>query len=227
VELAAEAREEPRPRRSLLSEARTGISDVISRPHVRTLLASSTGVVLCVGVTNVGEVVLARQVLGVGGSGLATMVAAGGIGTVLGSLTARLTSAGAWMWRRAYLIGVTAMVLELLACAALSSFWLVVPALAVGGFGNGTALVHDRLLLSDSTPESLHGRVFALQKTCVSLAFALSFVGAGAVIALGGVQLSFLLSGLTMLGVMSLAFPRLRTAWPRPPAPVAGLPATR
>ena len=51
-----------------------------------TLLGSSTGVVLCIGITNVGEVVLAREVLDVGGTGLAVMVAAGGLGTVLGSL---------------------------------------------------------------------------------------------------------------------------------------------
>jgi MFS family permease len=225
--LAAEEREEVRPRRSLLSEARTGVRDVMGRPHVRTLLASSTGVVLCVGVMNVGEVVLARDVLGVGDSGLAAMVTAGGVGTVLGSLATRFTDAGPSMWRRAYLIGLTAMAAELLACAALNSFWVAIPTLTLGGFGNGIALVHDRLLLSEGTPESLHGRVFALQKTCVSLAFALSFVGAGAAIVLGGVRLAFLLAGLTMLGVMSLAFPRLRAAWPRPAGAVAGLPATR
>jgi MFS family permease len=224
--IAPEAREEFRPRLSLLHEARLGIEALLARPEVRTLLASSTGVVLCVGVTNVGEVVLAREVLGVGGSGLAMMVTAGGVGTVLGSLGARFTRGGAWLWRRAYLIGAGAMAIELLACAILPSFWLVVPALAIGGFGNGLALVHDRLLLSDSTPESLHGRLFALQKTCVSFAFALSFVAAGAVIALGGVQLAFLLSGLSMLAVISVAFPRLRAAWPRPTT-LAALPATR
>jgi predicted MFS family arabinose efflux permease len=211
---------------SLLQEARTGIQTLLQRPEVRTLLASSTGVVLCVGVTNVGEVVLARDVLGVGGSGLALMVTAGGVGTALGSLASRFTRGGAWLWRRAYLIGVTAMVSELLACAVLDSFWLVVPALAIGGFGNGLALVHDRLLLSQTTPEALHGRLFALQKTCVSLAFAVSILAAGAVIVLGGVQLAFLLSGLALLGVMSLAVPRLRAAWPSP-NPVAAVPATR
>jgi MFS family permease len=225
-ELASEARESVRPRSSLLREARLGIQDLLSRREVRTLLASSTGVVLCVGVTNVGEVVLARDVLGVGGSGLAMMVTAGGVGTALGSLATRFTRGGVWHWRRAYVIGLAAMAVELLACAVLHSFWLIVPALALGGFGNGLALVHDRLLLSDSTPESLHGRLFALQKTCVSLAFAISFVAAAAVIVLGGVQLAFLLSGLTMLAVIALAFPRLRAAWPRP-TPLAAVPATR
>jgi hypothetical protein len=226
--LAVEERDELRPRLSLLSEARAGVRALLAVPSVRTLLASSTGVVLCVGVTNVGEVVLSREVLGVHGTGLALMVTAGGVGTVLGSLSARFTGAGgSWVWRRAYLVGLTAMAVELLACAVVESFWLVLPALMLGGFGNGMALIHDRLLLSHSTPESLHGRLFALQKTCVSLAFAISFIVAGAVIAYGSVQLAFLLSALTMFGVMALAFPRLRATWPRPDAPLAALPATR
>ena len=127
---------------------------------------------LCIGITNVGEVVLAREVLHVGGSGLALLVTAGGLGTILGSLCARFTTAGAWAWRRAYVLGIAVMAVELVGCATLDSFWLVVPALAIGGFGNGLALVHDRLLLAHSTPEPLHGRLFALQKTCTSLAFA-------------------------------------------------------
>jgi MFS family permease len=226
--LSPEARAELRPRMSLLGEARAGVRALLAVPSVRTLLASSTGVVLCVGVTNVGEVVLAREVLGVRGSGLATMIMSGGVGTVLGSLSARFTGAGeSWVWRRAYFVGLMAMAVELLACAFVESFWLVLPALMLGGFGNGMALVHDRLLLTDSTPESLHGRLFALQKMCVSLAFAISFVVAGAVIVNGSVQLAFLLSALTMFGVMALAFPRLRAAWPHPDAPRTALPATR
>ena len=108
------------------------------------------------------------------------------------------------------------MAVELLACAVLHSFWLVVPALMLGGFGNGLALVHDRLLLAHSTPQSLHGRLFALQKTCTSFAFALSFLASGALIASAGVQTAFLVSGLGLTLVMASALPRLRAAWPVP-----------
>ena len=76
----------PAARASLFADARAGVRELAGRPEVRALLGSSTGVVLCIGITNVGEVVLAREVLGVGGSGLAVMVTAGGLGTVLGSL---------------------------------------------------------------------------------------------------------------------------------------------
>jgi MFS family permease len=208
---------------SLLAEARAGVRELTGRADVRALLGSSTAAVLCIGVTNVGEVVLAREVLGAGGSGLAALMTAGGVGTVIGSLAARYRSS--WEWRRAYLVGLACMAADLLGCAVLPSLWLLLPVFVLGGFGNGYALVHDRLLLSHSTPEALHGRLFALQKTCTSLAFALSFVGASALIAAGGVQLAFLSSGVGLLCVIAVAMPRLRAAWPTPETPGAVSPA--
>jgi MFS family permease len=208
----------PAARTSLLADARAGVRALARLPRVRTLLLSSTGVVLCVGVTNVGEVVLAREVLGVGGPGLALMVAAGGLGTVLGSLGTRFTAGGPWRWRRAYGVGLAACLVELLVCAFCGSLWIILPALALGGLGNGLALVHDRMLLSASTPEALHGRLFGLQRTCVSLAFAVSYIASGALIAGAGVQGAFLVMAVGLTVVMFVALPRLRAAWPAPAA---------
>jgi MFS family permease len=200
---------------SLFAEARAGIRDVAGRPEIRALLGSSTAAVLCIGMTNVGEVVLARDVLDVGGTGLAMLMTAGGVGTVAGSLAARFK--GTWEWRRAYVVGLACMAADLLACSALPSFWLLLPIFVLGGFGNGFALVHDRLLLSHTAPVSLHGRLFALQKTCTSFAFAASFLGAGALIAGAGVQIAFLCAGLGLVAVVAAVAPRLRAAWPAPP----------
>jgi MFS family permease len=208
---------------SLLSDVRRGMRELSGRPQVRLLLMSSTAAVLCAGVTNVGEVVLARHVLGLGGSGLAMLVAAAGLGTVLGSLAAR--SRFTWEWRRAYICGLTCMAADLVLCALAPSLWLLLPIFAVGGFGNGFALVHDRLLLADAVPSSLHGRVFALQKGLTSLAFAVSFAGASVLIAVVGVQHTFLIAGTGMLVVVLTAAPRLRAAWPAPaPAPAPATP---
>jgi MFS family permease len=201
---------------SLLSDVRKGMRELSGRPEVRLLLMSSTGAVLCAGVTNVGEVVLAREVLGLGGSGLAMLVAAAGLGTVLGSLTAR--SRFTWEWRRAYIIGLTCMAADLVLCAIAPSLWLLLPIFMVGGFGNGFALVHDRLLLADAVPSFLHGRVFALQKGLTSLAFAVSFGGASVLIAVVGVRHTFLIAGTGMLIVVLTSAPRLRAAWPAPAA---------
>jgi MFS family permease len=204
--------------RSLFADARAGVREVAARPEVRVLLWSSTGVVLCIGVTSVGEVILARDVLRVGGTGLALMITAGGIGMVLGSLTARFSSAGPWRWRQVYLAGVSAMALELIACSVLHSHVLVVLALFVGGLGNGAALVHDRLLLASSAPDALHGRLFSLQRMCIAAAFTTSFVGAGALITTLGVRPTLLVAGVGLSLVTCAAAPRLRRAWPAPPA---------
>ena len=48
------------------------------------------------------------------------------------------------------------------------------------------------------------------------MAFAFSFLGAGALIAEGGVQLAFLCAGLSLLCVVAAVGPRLRAAWPAP-----------
>ena len=214
---AAEAQAERGP--SVWAEARAGVRELAGRPEVRALLGSSTAAVICIGMTNVGEVILAREVLGTGGSGLAVLMTAGGVGTVAGSLAARFKVA--WEWRRAYQVGLGCMAFDLLACATLPSFWLLVPVFVIGGFGNGFALVHDRLLLSHAAPESMHGRLFALQKACTSLGFAVSFLSAGAMIAFGGVQIAFLIAGIGLLCVIVAVSPRLRAAWPTPvpPAP--------
>jgi hypothetical protein len=168
----------------------------------------------------VGEVVLAREVLGLGGSGLAILVAAGGLGTVLGSLAAR--SRMVWEWRRAYTTGLACMAADLLLCSTAPALPILVPVFVLGGFGNGYALVHDRLLLAAAAPPALHGRVFALQKALTSCAFAVSFGGASVLIAFGGVRSTFLLAGVLLLAVLVVAGPRLRAAWPAPSSSPGG-----
>jgi MFS family permease len=208
--------DEPAERRSLWTDLRVGLRALGGLHGVRLLLASSTAAVLFAGVTNVGEVILARDVLGAGASGLAAMVAAHGVGTVLGSLMARFR--WAFQWRRAYIAGLACMAVDLVLCALAPSLWLLLPVFALGGFGNGFALVHDRLLLGAAVPTALHGRVFALQKALTSLAFAGSFVAASVLISTGGIQATFALAAAGMLGVIAVSAPRLRAVWPAPAA---------
>jgi hypothetical protein len=215
---AAAAADAVAPRmNSLWADVREGLSALTGRPEVVALLLSSTAAVLCIGVTNVGEVVLARHVLGLGGSGLAMLVAAGGLGTVLGSLAARGSTAA--QWRRSYMVGLGCMAADLLLCSMAPPLAILVLVFVLGGFGNGYALVHDRLLLGAAVPDALHGRVFALQKALTSFAFAGSFAGASVLIAATDVQHTFLVAGVLMLGVVACAGPRLRAAWPAVSAP--------
>ena len=97
-------------------------------------------------------------------------------------------------------------------------------AFALGGFGNGLALVHDRLLLAHAVPEALHGRLFALHKTCTSAAFVLAFVGAGILISTLGVQAMFLFAGLLLIVIILIVRPHLRALWPEPASEQAAAP---
>jgi MFS family permease len=193
-------------------------------PGVRILLGSSTVAVVAVGMVNVGEVLLARGLLGVGGSGLAALMTASGVGTFLGSTFGARTGT-TWQWRRAYIAGLICMAGDLVLCAVAPYFWLLVVTFALGGFGNGLALVHDRLLLAHTVPEPLHGRLFALHKTCTSAAFVISFVLAGALISTLGIQAMFLCGGIALIAIIVAVRPPLKALWPEPaPEPGPGSP---
>ena len=200
---------------SLLASLRSGTREIAARPGVRLLLGSSTGAVIAVGMVNVGEVMLARELLDVGGSGLAALMTASGVGTFLGSTFGARTGT-TWQWRKAYLVGLICMAVDLLLCAVAPVFWLILVTFALGGFGNGLALVHDRLLLAHAVPDALHGRLFALHKTCTSAAFVIAFVAAGALIAALGVQAMFLFAGLLLVVIIMIVRPHLRALWPEP-----------
>jgi MFS family permease len=200
---------------TLLASLRSGAREIAARPGVRLLLASSTGAVVAVGMVNVGEVLLARELLDVGGSGLAALMTASGVGTFVGSTFGARIGA-TWQWRKAYTLGLVCMAADLILCAVAPFFWLVLMTFAIGGFGNGLALVHDRLLLAHSVPQPLHGRLFALHKTCTSGAFVIAFVAAGLLISTLGVQAMFLCAGLLLIVIILIVRPRLRALWPEP-----------
>ena len=211
-----------RPVGSLLASVRTGARAIAAIPGVRLLLASSTVAVVAVGMVNVGEVVLARELLGIGGSGLAALMTASGVGTCLGS-TFGVRTGTSWQWRRAYLAGLACMAADLVLCAFVPYFPLLLLTFSLGGFGNGLALVHDRLLLAHAVPEALHGRLFALHKTCTSAAFVAAFVAAGALISVLGVQAMFLCGGMALIVIILVVRPPLKALWPEP----AGDPAAQ
>ena len=73
-----------------------------------------------------------------------------------------------------------------------------------------------RLLLAHTVPEALHGRLFALHKTCTSGAFVIAFVLAGALISTLGIQAMFLCGGLALMLIIVMVRPPLRALWPEP-----------
>ena len=148
--------------------------------HSRVLLAVFFAwnlVMLANAGINVTEVVLAKVEFDSGDVGFGLMWAASGLGLLIGSLWAPR-----WLELRGILF-VYAGALLLMGfgafTAALSpNVWVALPCMAIGGIGNGSAVVYNSLLVQRGAPDHLRGRAFTV---IMSTNFAL--LGLGMIVA--------------------------------------------
>jgi MFS family permease len=110
---------------------------------------------------NVAEVVLAKVAFDSGDVGFGLLWAASGSGLLLGSLYAPR-----WLELRGMLIVYTGalalMGFGALTAAVSPSVWVALPCMALGGAGNGAAVVYNSLLVQRGAPDQLRGRVFTV-----------------------------------------------------------------
>jgi MFS family permease len=110
---------------------------------------------------NVSEVSLAKVSFDAGDLGFGLMWAASGLGLALGSLLA-----ATWLEQRGITIVYTgAMILMAFgaATAAISpNVWVAIWCMALGGAGNGAAVVYNSLLVQRGAPDRLRGRAFTV-----------------------------------------------------------------
>jgi MFS family permease len=204
--------------RAMLREAREGLVVTTHTPGVRVVVLASTAIVLFAATLNVAELLLAHD-LGVGPSGFAVLLVALGVGVVAGSVWGASSSTLDELKRR-YIGGLLIVGLGLVAMAVAPRFAVALPAFLVMGFGNGVVVVHERLLVQATMPDALMGRAFAVLDTTTSWAFALAFVGAGAVISLIGTRGLLGVAGAASVAVWLYATVALRGVW-NEPTPVA------
>ena len=190
---------------------RAGLRALAALRGVRVLLMASTGVVACLGMVNVGELVLAREALGAGNSGYGALVAAMGGGIAVGSLLGSRGGSAARL-RVRYLAGVAVCALALLGIAVAPSLVLALPGFFVLGLGNGVALAHENLILQTTVADGLLGRVFGARNALASAAFVVAFLSAGAFASAVGPRPLFAVAGTGVLLAWALAVLALRRA---------------
>ncbi len=166
------------------------VRSVLGDARARTLIVCSAAAALCGGMLNVAELALSQRDLASGGSGLAVLLGAGGVGLVAGS---GLGGQG----RDALGLGVLAA--GMLGAAVAPALVFAVPAFALIGAGNGIFFVSNRLMLQRSVPEHLHGRAFGLLSSGDSWALCCAVVLGGGLVSLIGARGTFTIAGSAML----------------------------
>ena len=204
---------------SLLREARAGVRTVARMSGIRAVIVGSSAVVLFLGLFNVGEMLLAENELGAGNSGFAMLVAIFGLGVVVGSL-AGAGSSKPLVLKQRYLLGLVILGAGFIGAAAAPSFAMAAVGFAVGGFGNGLFLVHERLLLQVTIQEDLLGRVFGLRDALDAWAWTIAFASAGFLLATLDTRVVLMVAGGGVLAVTAISAWALRGAWATP-SPVA------
>jgi MFS family permease len=194
----------------LLRQAREGVVAIARMPGVKTLVLSSSGVILFGAMVNVAELLLAKA-LGVGAVGYSVLVAIFCAGVAVGSLSGA-GGTGVPEYKRRYLLGILLIGAGLLA-AAVPSYPVAALGLALAGLGNGVALVNERLICQRVIPDGVMARAFAVFDTAGSWAFAIAFVGAGALLSFTGPRPLLLLAGLGSVFIWTLAKVALRGLW--------------
>ena len=208
----ASERARVRDRSSVLSSVRAGLVAANRARGTLALLLSSAACVAFLGVVNVGELLLAREELQASDTEFSILVTAMGFGVAAGTLFGANGGALVTLKRR-YLRGLLLCAAGLFACGVAPTFLAALPAFAALGFGNGLALVHERLLLQSTLSDEIMGRVFGLRSSLVAFAFGGAFLLAGGGAALLGPRPLFLLAAAGGLIAWATASVALRATW--------------
>jgi MFS family permease len=204
--------EEGAARRSLLHEARLGLREAARMPGIRTLIATTAGVMFAAGLFNVAEPLFATETLDVGGSGFGLLIASFAAGFVAGSL--RGAGGGELpVLRRRYLQGLFLGGIGVLATGVAPGLLIALLTFGLAGFGNGLLLVHERVLFNRVVPDQLQGRMFAVSDTAASWAFGLSYLCAGPLLSAIGVRETILIAGAASIAIAGVATVALRGHW--------------
>lgn len=198
--------------RSLLADARDGTRTIMRMPGVRTVILSSSAIILFAGLFNVAEFLLATQELQAGNSAFSVLVAVFGVGVGAGSLVGARGGTMSVLKRR-YVAGLAVTGVGFAGAGLAPAYATAAGAFAVAGFGNGLVLVHERLLLQSAVHDDLLGRVFGLKDATTAWGFGIAFAAGGGLVAVLGTREVLVVSGAGALLVALLSWVALARTW--------------
>lgn len=207
--LIGTARQLPTPEHdgqlSIRARLTAGLAFVASRPDLRTLIVTESVAFVFLFLIVPIEVVYAKRTLGAGDAGYGALLAAWGVGLLLGSaLFARLRGrrVGPVVVAATSVIGVA-----YLAMAAAPGIVLACGAAVVGGVGNGVQWVSVLTAVQERVEDAFQARVVGLLESVGAAAPGIGFVLGGVLAALWSPRTAFAVAG---AGVLMVAFAMAR-----------------
>jgi MFS family permease len=204
IAMATDAAGEAERSPSLLRQAREGLATAWKIPGVAALMVATTVAVMAFGVMNAGELLLVRHGLHAGNGAFSLLVAASGLGIVVGALAAGGDGNDS-VFRRRYLMGLAMASIGFVAAGLAPGVPAAAAAFLLAGAGNGYAVASERVLLQRWVPDALRARVFGAKHAMVSSSMMASYALTGAVLAVLDVRTVFVAAGVAGLLACAVA----------------------
>jgi MFS family permease len=207
VEVSVLARKAPDGAMKMLREGARATRQI---PGMLVLFVTVLSAILAGGLMNVGDPLLARNVLHAGNSGFAALKVAIGVGLVLGTVLSGPRGNPVDSLRNSYFraLGMAAVGIAIMGVSP--DLPIALLGCLVLGAGNGLAVARHLQLIQLTTPERLIGRINGLLNAAEAAAFVVAFVTAGAAVALLGVRETFAISAAGVFVAAVVGFLRMR-----------------
>jgi MFS family permease len=190
-------------------DVRDGVALVLGTPQLRTVLIVWNIVIVGNAALNVAEVFFAKDSLDSGNFGYGVLVAATGVGLVVGSLLAPFALEKLGL-RRLYPTSVGLMGVGALAASAAPTVWVAAPLIAIATLGNGAAIVCNQLLVQRGAPDVMRGRAIAVLMSSTSLTIVCSMAVTGVLTNAFGGRTLWVVAGCIYLFGSAIAYVRTR-----------------
>ena len=187
------------------ADVRDGFGLVLRSRHLVTVLVAWSTAGIANACVNVAEVPIAKTAIGAGNLGLGFLVAATGVGLVIGSFFAA-SALGSFGMTKVY--GGSFLLMGVGFGLASASPTIAVAAVLAGvaTIGNGAAIVCNQVLVQRGAPDAMRGRALAVLMSSYYAVMGLSMAGAGILVDIAGARTVWAVAGGVYLAAAVIAF---------------------
>jgi MFS family permease len=187
------------------ADVRDGLGLVLRSRHLVTVLVVWSTAGVATACVNVGEVPLAKLEIGAGNLGLGFLVAATGVGLVIGSFFAA-SALGTLGMTRVYGGSLLLMGAGFGLAAAAPTIAVAAVLAGIATIGNGAAIVCNQVLVQRGAPDAMRGRALAVLMSSYYAVLGLAMAGAGVLVDVAGARTTWAVAGITYLAAAVVAF---------------------